>query len=98
APLPADPYVFGLWLGDGIANEPQLICPDHAIRRMIVARGQGITESTAVPKRIGLCGFMAGLRATGAAACRSFEKFIPALFKRGSVAQRLDLLRGLMDS
>src|SRR6185437_15768265 len=28
APLPADPYVFGLWLGDGIANEPQLICPD----------------------------------------------------------------------
>lgn len=98
ASLPADPYIFGLWLGDGIANEPRLICPDHAIRRAVIARGQEITESEAVTKRIGLRGWLGALRDTGASTCRSYEKFIPLRYKLSSVQQRLDLLRGLMDS
>ena len=98
ADLPADPYIFGLWLGDGIANEPRLICPDMAIRAAIRARGQEITESDAVTKRIGLSGWIKDLRATGMMACRSYEKFIPAIYRTASVDQRLDLLRGLMDS
>lgn len=96
--LPADPYVFGLWLGDGVANEPRLICPDAGIRRAIVARGQQISENKKTPKRIALVGFIKNLRSTGMAKCRSFEKSIPEIYKTSSVLQRLDLLRGLMDS
>lgn len=98
ANLPLDPYVFGLWLGDGVANEPRVICPDHSIRRELRSRGQVISESTKVTKRIGLIGAAGALRATGVMHCRSYEKSIPALYKIASVAQRLDLLRGLMDS
>lgn len=96
--LPADPYVFGLWLGDGVANEPRLIAPDAGIREAIRSRGQEITESEAVPKRIGLTGFISALRETGAIHCRSFEKFIPEKYKLASVEQRRLLLQGLMDS
>jgi len=96
--LPADPYLLGLWIGDGVANEPRLICPDHGIRDAIRQRGQPITESRFVAKRIGLPGWLPALRATGISACRSYEKVIPAVYKRGSVRQRLDLLRGMMDS
>lgn len=98
ADLPADPYIFGLWLGDGIANESRLICPDLSIRAEILLRGQTITTSSAVTKRIGLPRWGTALRATGASTCRSFEKYIPERYKHASVSQRLDLLRGLMDS
>lgn len=98
ANLPAEPYLFGLWLGDGIANEPRLICPDLAIRDVLRSRGHKITESTSIPKRIGVTGWIGSLRETGMSACRSFEKGIPDLYKFSSPAQRLDLLRGLMDS
>lgn len=98
ADLPADPYVFGLWLGDGIACEPRLIAPDHAIRRAVMARGQAITESEKVTKRIGLPGFLKNLRNTGMSSCRSYEKRIPAEYMHASVDQRLALLRGIMDS
>lgn len=98
AVLPADPYIFGLWLGDGIANEPRLICPDPGIRAEIRRRGQRISESAAVKKRIGLTGWAPALRATGMMACRSYEKYIPHVFKLASVTQRLWLLQGLMDS
>lgn len=98
AKLPADPYLFGLWLGDGIANEPRLICPDQAIRREIIKRGQEISESASVPKRIGLLKWAGSLRSTGMMSCRSFEKYIPENYKIASINQRLDLLRGLMDS
>lgn len=98
ADLPVDPYVLGLWLGDGVANEARLICPDHAIRRELRLRGQVISESERVTKRIGLLGIAGDLRATGVMHCRSYEKTIPYAYKMGSVTQRLDLLRGLMDS
>lgn len=98
AELPADPYVFGLWLGDGVASEPRLIAPDPAIRKAVLARGVEITESEAVPKRIGLPGYAQRLRETGVFGCRSHEKRIPALYLRGSVEQRMLLLRGMMDA
>lgn len=98
AALPFDPYLFGLWLGDGVANEPRLIAPDPAIRKAVVERGYLISESECVPKRIGLLGVAGDLAATGASKCRSYEKYIPDIYKFASIQQRLDLLRGLMDS
>lgn len=96
--LPADPYVLGLWIGNGVANEPRLIVPGQDIRRAIEARGQSITESDAIAKRIGLPGFMKNLRDTGMAKCRSYEKRIPHEYLTASVQQRLDLMRGMMDT
>ena len=98
ARLPTDSYLFGLWLGDGVANEPRIICTDHAIRQTLRARGHIVTENATRPNRIAISNWLNYLRLTGASHCRSYEKFIPDKFKFASVRQRIDLLRGLMDS
>jgi hypothetical protein len=39
ADLPLDPYIFGLWLGDGVRNESGLVCPDPTIRQELTCKG-----------------------------------------------------------
>lgn len=34
--LPIDPYILGLWLGDGYKNEPMLACPDKEIENKLI--------------------------------------------------------------
>lgn len=106
--LPMDPYVFGVWLGDGKTNG-NVFCGaecDSVIADEIESRGYKITkryqqESTGVLYYI-LDGLRTGgngrfsreLKATGARK----EKHIPEVYLRSSVKQRLALLAGLIDT
>jgi hypothetical protein len=99
ADLPLDPYVLGCWLGDGSVGTSRISKPDDEMFRNIERRGfqvgpaaAGTTEKGA-PMRsvIGLIGL---LKKCGVAN----KKFIPKAYLRGSRQQRLDLLRGLMDT
>jgi hypothetical protein len=96
---PLDPYVFGLWLGDGVANEATLVCPDEAIREELTRREMGWhPRRTAEGEKDIWFDGISGLRETGVSQLRSHEKYIPERYKRASRSQRLDLLRGLMDA
>lgn len=98
AELPLDPYVLGAWLGDGNRGRGVITKPDQEMFDEIVRRGHGIGVPQ-IDKRTGcqtrtVLGLQTTLRAMGLLG----EKRIPGEYLRGSLQQRLDLLRGLMDT
>lgn len=109
AALPMDPYVFGVWLGDGTTGKPWItMTPDDW---SFVSQGFSLAgyvnkhtythATTGVPTFV-FSGprpnvrseFVKALEATGAYR----EKHIPTTYKTASIQQRLDLLAGLMDT
>lgn len=106
-PLPIDPYILGLWLGDGNSSQAQVSCGDRdreAIRREIEKRGYtantingGLYVSRPGSHRNRFSpvkGLKVLLRENGLLG----NKHIPSLYLRAGTEQRLELLRGLMDS
>lgn len=98
--LPVDPYVLGAWLGDGnaqqarIAHAPQ----DEAVVEGIEAAGFKITNRF-TQESTGVCyaqvgGLRGHLRRMGVLD----NKHVPETYLRASVAQRLSLLAGLVDT
>ena len=96
ATLPCDPYLYGFWLGNGTARFPQRIsvnetdiedfrrnCP-YANTDNHYGQGCYAVEVPELWSRITACGHT--------------EKRIPIEYARASVAQRWELLAGLMDS
>lgn len=108
--LPISPYLLGVLLGDGhvgtspcltiSTNDEEIIercstelATGHRIARISQSRyDYRITSGrrTSVLKK--------HLKALGLLDKRSYEKFIPTLYKDGSVKQRLAILQGLMDT
>lgn len=101
--LPLDPYVLGVWLGDGttgtscITNSPEDAAvfqaefkkAGHPCSKVYVHRDYGTHRSY-----FGRSGLTPGLRAAGV-----FDrKHIPEVYLRSSKEQRLELLAGLVDS
>lgn len=100
--LPIDPYVLGLWLGDGNRTCGTLTCIRPAIWEEIKKRGYDIsgnhnenltTEDSKAESRTiyGLRTHLRELNLLG-------NKHIPDLYLRSSYEQRLDILRGYMDA
>lgn len=99
ADLPIDPYVFGLWLGDGAQREMRVTTADVEVRDYL--EGLPTYRSTYLQKRkvnkpvwdiyIGSRTVLNGLGVRN-------NKHIPAIYKHSSVSQRQALLAGLMDS
>jgi len=101
ADLPVDPWVLGYWLGNG--HRTSGVVTSHAddapeIHAAILSAGYQTGAYRKDPRadsitiRItGLTKQLAGIGVLG-------NKHIPAEYLRGSAAQRLALLRGLMDS
>lgn len=95
--LPVDPYVLGLWLADGKHTSGEITKPDSFVWSEIERRGYqlGVDQS----RNSGKCtartvlGLLPQLRCAGVLG----NKHIPAVFMHASYAQRLDLLRGIMD-
>ncbi|MET0885691.1 MAG: type IV secretory system conjugative DNA transfer family protein [Mycetocola sp.] len=106
AVLPIDPYVLGAILGDGHVQPNGVVkftCNDPETVEEIRRRGYVVVDDTVRGERkdgIGyrINGVNASLRDLGVAGKRSWEKSIPDLYLLGSVQQRVDLLRGLMDT
>lgn len=102
--LPIDPYMLGLWLGDGASDAPMVYChwadEHHYFMRARAAgenwnllRKKGNTETYSLAHG-GSPVFVSRLRMLGV--LRS--KRVHDLYLRAGIEQRLALLRGLMDS
>ena len=101
ADLPIDPYAFGVWLGDGTSSRPEVTCDPADVESMERIRAAGENVSHEGGFRWNLTGplpdrqrFHNRLRQLGVLR----NKHIPTSYLRASKAQRLELLRGLMDS
>lgn len=108
--LPIDPYLLGIWLGDGTTTKAEITCNDEFILKEIRKAGYEVRPaSNRLAYRIGGTGhtrdpqtgryerndsLSSRLRNMGLLGF----KFIPEDFLQGSIVQRLDLLCGLMDS
>lgn len=94
AELPIDPYVLGVWLGDGDSSGGGLTSADEEIVEAM--RVAGIT----VTKRSGAYHYgLTGGLTTQLRACGLLNnKHIPGAYLRASEGQRLSLLKGLMDT
>ncbi len=101
-PVPIDPYVLGVLLGDGCLSQSTVTCPDEQIKDLVVQRlpqqcevrirtdnhclTYGITKLKPILYELGLLD--AGAQ----------EKFVPADYLLGSLDQRRALLAGLLDT
>lgn len=102
--LPIEPYLFGLWLGDGSASKGtigmssadwDLILP-HVDRKVRSWREElpGQHNRITAYKDISFDGLRRDLKDLGVLD----NKHIPTIYLRASVEQRLALLQGLMDT
>lgn len=100
ADLPVEPYLLGVWLGDGTSANGNITCAfaDDAIIERLYTRGHAVHGKNYAKKdRVGLysiCGFTKQLRLAGLIN----NKHIPAKYLTASREQRIELLRGLMDT
>lgn len=100
AELPVDPYVLGIWLGDGLTMGGRVTPGDEdldEVRSRIEARGYRCGVVSGQPERHGTF-VVHGLQAQLSAAGLLGYKHIPAAYLRASEDQRRELLRGLMDT
>ena len=111
--LPLDPYVFGVLLGNGafsnhyvrLSSKDQFILDEVADRLpdgvTLEYTGQGCDyylKGNGPPGRGKLNPVVEALRDLGLMGHRSEDKFVPEVYKRASVEDRLALLQGLMDT
>lgn len=109
--LPIDPYILGLWLGDGTATAPELAahCDDvpHIAAQVASAGYHCRVRHDACASRVYVS--TSPIQRHGSAACDTLRgrlvsagllgaKHIPEPYLRAAPEQRLALLQGLMDS
>lgn len=97
--LPVDPYVLGLWLGDGSSAAGVITIGEQDEEETVgLLRAAGCeVHSHRVVERApmyGVYGLKVKLRALGVLG----DKHVPLMYLRASSAQRLSLLQGLLDS
>lgn len=91
--LPIAPYVLGAWLGDGTSGHGGFTCNDQEIIDRITACGYRVVKWGGVYD-YGITGLKVQLRKL----CLLNNKHIPQRYLQSSFSQRLDLLRGLLDT
>jgi hypothetical protein len=80
--LPVDPYVLGAWLGDGTSTTAEITCADREILEEIEMAGYAVAKTRTRHLVLEPLG----------------DKYIPDIYLRASVDQRMALLQGLMDT
>jgi deoxycytidine triphosphate deaminase len=108
--LPIDPYVLGIWLGDGASTAAQITSADEPILDEIRRAGYAVAPASGrLQHRIGGHGHSRNAR-TGryerngslSSVLRNLgllgNKHVPSQYFRASESQRVALLAGLMDS
>lgn len=98
--LPIPPYLFGVWLGDGHADDGNISCDDPEILVSICEDGCRVSGLVKQPGRYTIrelpCGgpLLTVLKREGLWK----NKHIPERYQRASIDQRLAILQGLMDT
>lgn len=92
--LPIDPYVLGAWLGDGTSGQGAITTADPELIEEIQQAGYLVVKRPAHRLEWSIRGLMTQLRSLGVLR----DKRVPDIYLRGSYAQRLALLQGLMDT
>jgi hypothetical protein len=90
--LPLHPYLLGAWLGDGHSAAGRLTGVDEEIFERIERLGYSLSKPTHMSRTV--YGIAPTLRDLGVLNAKS----IPSAYMTGSVNQRMELLRGLMDT
>ena len=104
--LPIDPYILGCWLGDGIAANGYIVGNIEDLRetaKHFEAAGYEVGKPSRDGGRNSLvknCAkvWIRGLAGTLRHLGLKNKKHIPAIYLRASIAQRIALLQGLMDT
>jgi hypothetical protein len=106
--LPIDPWLLGMYLGDGHSGTSAVITNPEAdiqdrIRAILAVAGDQVRLYDRMHMRLVSSDrtgteFMAALVRLGLADSVAESKFVPPEYLLGSVEQRLELLRGLIDS
>ena len=105
--LPMDPYLMGVIIGDGsTVNTCQIavgFADDPVIPEIIMSKQsdfelsrKAYKNSTAVQYYVR--GGRPVMRDTGLWGKKSYDKFIPDMYMRSSIEERIELIRGIMDS
>lgn len=97
--LPIDPYVLGIWLGDGHKIDSKVTQANIKVWEEIKRRGYEIGNdisggSSGIATTRTIFGMRAKLRELNLIS----NKHVPDIYLLASYEQRLDLLRGLMDA
>lgn len=107
ADLPLHPYLLGVWLGDGASADSRITCDDRDINEMCDYINQtGHTTKTYKNKnRCSSIGVDIGVKGKKNAFTELLRelnvlnnKHIPEIYLNSSIQQRMELLRGLMDT
>ena len=104
--LPIDPYVLGVVLGDGCIQQNGSVTLSFSERKMeiideLCRRGCTLSKRKSTSNGLfvyGILNISKIIRSFGLQQKRSYEKFIPDIYLKSSIKQRIDLLRGLMDT
>ncbi len=98
ADLPLDPYLLGVWLGDGSKSGGQITGMDAEIFQSFLDAGfeMGTVQARTTNQAVQVCilGLASILRRLGVLN----NKHVPLAYLRASIPQRLALLQGLMDT
>ena len=91
--LPIDPYVLGVWLGDGSKNDSRLAGIDWQIFYEIEQKGFTVSHHEKEASH-NITGLITRLKELGL----KNNKHIPEEYFRSSWKQRLEIIQGLMDT
>lgn len=103
--LPVDPYLLGVWLGDGIRDSGVFCGVDHEIANILEERGHDLRvlnkkhenpdfrywRVDKLTQKLSALGVLSKNKAPAG-------KHIPSEYLRASISQRRDLLAGLLDT
>ena len=96
AAVPVDPYVLGVWLGDG--SKSGRVATNASDVDIVAACGAGRVAVDRGTATFSSPGLVAGLRVLGLHGLGSHERFVPRCYLHASVSQRVALLQGLLDT
>jgi hypothetical protein len=97
--LPIDPYVLGAILGDGSFRPKTTPIWDFTGEVVKCIRKSGYRVSGRGHRgRYSIPGILHHVRSLGLMGKKSRDKFVPEMYLRATMRQRLSLLRGLMDT